>query len=706
MRIEHTQEGAPAFTLYASPYRGRNKVAEYPNQIIIDCLQALENACNYDHIASECVNNHRAEKDYLQCNVMHMDLDNSHSEDPESWKTLDDIAEALPDVMFYYIKSRHYMKPKTDSTGEILEPREKYHLYFPQKNTIGSYEAESRLRSFACCMFPYFDQKCIDPVHFFYGVENAEGGFYDGSKCIDEYLQELGSNVLAEAHRCVKEYNAQGFRGVDALNKFLGIATAEPKPRTGATSSGIDASKVQNGERYFENLAKLNNVTYTKAKNESSYEVECPWSNEHSDNETTATVYIEPYGQYAGRLCFHCFHDHCAGRSWKEYKEKVFKNMPDLTEEEEKRIEQGFQTLKASKEQEEQKPTKVKKLSTISARALQQKNLPPIRYIVKDLIPQGETVIAAPPKSGKSWLMLQLCLSVARGEPFLGLETEQCTTLYLALEDGDNFEQKRLIKQCPDEAPENFHYAFSDVERMESGLLEQLADFVEEQPETGLIVIDTLAYVKSSQKRQETAYECDYRTGKELKAFADAHNLAIVVITHTTKITHPEDPFSNITGTMGVSGAADGLAVLVREKRFDKECTLAVTGRRIPMNEYKIAWNKEACIWEMIGLIDSGENTDERREYHEYMSSDIRKAVLKIAQNNGKWQGSAYKIKEVAAELDIFISEPNKEIGGFMCRHIGNFGKYDGIKVKTISNGHASKLYSIDYIATGNQTEL
>ena len=38
------------------------------------------------------------------------------------------------------------------------------------------------------------------------------------------------------------------------------------------------------------------------------------------------------------------------------------------------------------------------------------------------------------PRFGKSWMILDLCLAVAAGEPFLNLPTHQHGTLYLALE--------------------------------------------------------------------------------------------------------------------------------------------------------------------------------------------------------------------------------------------------------------------------------
>ena len=45
--------------------------------------------------------------------------------------------------------------------------------------------------------------------------------------------------------------------------------------------------------------------------------------------------------------------------------------------------------------------------------------LPPIRFVISQLLPQGLHVLAGAPKVGKSWLSLWLCLQVAKGEPRL-----------------------------------------------------------------------------------------------------------------------------------------------------------------------------------------------------------------------------------------------------------------------------------------------
>ena len=56
----------------------------------------------------------------------------------------------------------------------------------------------------------------------------------------------------------------------------------------------------------------------------------------------------------------------------------------------------------------------------------------PQPYLVEGLQYQhGKTVLVAKPKIGKSWLALKLGLSVATGEPLLGLSVTQASVLFL-----------------------------------------------------------------------------------------------------------------------------------------------------------------------------------------------------------------------------------------------------------------------------------
>ena len=57
--------------------------------------------------------------------------------------------------------------------------------------------------------------------------------------------------------------------------------------------------------------------------------------------------------------------------------------------------------------------------------------------IIEDMVPVGLTLIAGLPKIGKSWMILQLGMAIAKGEPFLGKQTEKCEVLYYCLDDAE-----------------------------------------------------------------------------------------------------------------------------------------------------------------------------------------------------------------------------------------------------------------------------
>ena len=69
-------------------------------------------------------------------------------------------------------------------------------------------------------------------------------------------------------------------------------------------------------------------------------------------------------------------------------------------------------------------------LTVIDGETLADMRLPPAQYCVKSLLHQGVTILGGAPKIGKSWLVLDLCVRVAKGESVFGLEVKRGTTLY------------------------------------------------------------------------------------------------------------------------------------------------------------------------------------------------------------------------------------------------------------------------------------
>lgn len=163
-------------------------------------------------------------------------------------------------------------------------------------------------------------------------------------------------------------------------------------------------------------------------------------------------------------------------------------------------------------------------LQTIDADTLLSTTLPPTRFIIDRLLPQGLHILAGAPKVGKSWLALWLCLQVAQGTSVWDFPTHRGTVLYLCLEDSLTRIQSRLF-QITDDAPEALHFA-TIAAGIGEGLEEQLTNFLTQHPDTSLVVIDTLQRIRTGSD-SGNPYANDYRDISVLKALADKHHIAI-----------------------------------------------------------------------------------------------------------------------------------------------------------------------------------
>ena len=76
-----------------------------------------------------------------------------------------------------------------------------------------------------------------------------------------------------------------------------------------------------------------------------------------------------------------------------------------------------------------------KTLNTLDGVTLAEMDLPPIKYVIKDLLPQGLAMLNGSMKIGKSWMVLDWCVRIAKGENIWNFPTTKGTTLYLSLED-------------------------------------------------------------------------------------------------------------------------------------------------------------------------------------------------------------------------------------------------------------------------------
>ncbi len=248
-----------------------------------------------------------------------------------------------------------------------------------------------------------------------------------------------------------------------------------------------------------------------------------------------------------------------------------------------------------------------------SAQELRGREFDPIRYVVTGYIAEGCTLLAGRPKLGKSWLVLEMGLAVAMGGVCLGgILCEQGDVLYLALEDNERRLQKRIDKVLGPlhEWPQSFQYA-TEWPRASDGGLEAIREWILSVEKPRLIVVDVLAMFRPASGGRENLYEADYHAIKGLQALASEYSVAIVVVHHTRKGGSEGDPFEKVSGTLGLTGAADTTIVLDRD---GNGATLYGRGRDIEEIESAVEFNKGDCRWFVMGQASEVRRSDERTQ--------------------------------------------------------------------------------------------
>jgi hypothetical protein len=217
----------------------------------------------------------------------------------------------------------------------------------------------------------------------------------------------------------------------------------------------------------------------------------------------------------------------------------------------------------------------LKKLSTLLATTLT-----PRRWIVPGLFPEGLVLLVGDPKAGKSFLILNVALAVESGTLALGkIAVEPQAVLYMGLEDDAQRLQERARTMLKGrEVSDRFNYEL-EWAILSNGGLDALRARLELHPEIQLVLIDTLAKVRGAQGSSGNVYQDDYALMGALQKLALEFHIALVLVYHTKKL-GSTDPFLQVSGSRGMTGAADTLMVLKRVLNTPN-ATLHVTGRDV-----------------------------------------------------------------------------------------------------------------------------
>ncbi|MFZ2103673.1 MAG: AAA family ATPase, partial [Oricola sp.] len=233
-------------------------------------------------------------------------------------------------------------------------------------------------------------------------------------------------------------------------------------------------------------------------------------------------------------------------------------------------------------------------------------------YVVPGVITEGLTILGGRPKLGKSWLALDIAIAVASGGNALGVRCEQGGALYLALEDNQRRLQDRLKVLLPPLRslwPDISHLELdTEAPKIDGGLIARLDAWRIAAKNPRMVIVDTLAMVRPAKKRTQDSYEADYAALSPLQRYASEHRLAVVVVTHVRKM-EASDPLEMISGTNGLTGAADSIIILNRDADGPK-----LYGRGRDIEELEKALRFDNGKWSVLGDAVEVKRSAERRE--------------------------------------------------------------------------------------------
>jgi RecA-family ATPase/biotin operon repressor len=276
-----------------------------------------------------------------------------------------------------------------------------------------------------------------------------------------------------------------------------------------------------------------------------------------------------------------------------------------------------------------------------TAKDLLTREWPEPPWAIHGILPVGLSLLAGPPKVGKSWLALQIARAVAAGDGTLGEIASQGRVMVLALEDPPRRLHDRMRRQGWDpELPADFIdlSKFSQlVGDLPSGGAERLSDHIRRKA-VRLLVIDTFSRAFSGDQNE---VETVTTSLMPIQRMAHEQDCAVLLVDHHRKSTGDvQDPIADVLGSTAKGAMADTILGLY-QVRGKSGARLTITGREVAQTslEMQLVW--PSGLWELTrpndGLTEAQRCTYESLEASDYVSSQV---LADFMQRN---RGSVHK---------------------------------------------------------------
>ncbi len=240
------------------------------------------------------------------------------------------------------------------------------------------------------------------------------------------------------------------------------------------------------------------------------------------------------------------------------------------------------------------------RVNGIRGNELMAKEFAPLVYAVDSILPQGLAILAASPKSSKSFMSLDMALGVAQGG--IALSTLRCTkgdVLYIGLEDSERRLKDRINLLSAHSEPDLSRIEFQSIDSgwvggaVGRGWIEEWAEGAESPR---LVVIDTFRKAEPGLEETRNQYLEEQEVILNYKRLADRFNMTILLVHHNTKALDDGDWLNKFSGSKGITGGADTL-LYIDFKRGEREGFLRIDGRDVVADDLPIYKPKNMPFW-------------------------------------------------------------------------------------------------------------
>lgn len=291
-------------------------------------------------------------------------------------------------------------------------------------------------------------------------------------------------------------------------------------------------------------------------------------------------------------------------------------------------------------------------ISIVDGNKLKAMKLPEVKWIIRDLLPQGLCILAGAPKVGKSWLAQQLGLSVATGGVALDtFQSNKGQVLHLALEDTSARIQNRMLLLLRGQAQSTDLARYHSTTAWDTlpEAITRMEEWITGQDSPRMIIIDTFQKIRAiGRKSDDSIYAKDYLDVGQLHYLAARYGIAVVLVHHKRKA-QADDPMGGVSGSTGVTGAADSIWLFDRPDRMEMVGQLQISGRDVSDRQYYFKWSEkpEMFGWHFAGDGEKYEQSEaEERFLGCLMDGGRPLSCAEIAETSGISRRHAFRLSD------------------------------------------------------------